>query len=375
MIEKPWFVFAGGGTAGHLFPALGVAESLRLQPEQIDISFFCTNKPSDKTILDRTDVEIIPQSVRPFSAKPWRWPVFWACWRESLSSCRRAFQKRRPAVVVGTGGYASGPPVRAAIQLGIPTFLLNPDAVPGRANRYLARQGKLAGIFAQWPVTLKHFPRGTPVLVTGCPVRRSFRYVDRAEVPSIVESFNLDPERKTLLVTGASQGAKTINETMIELAGLIAAQGWQVLHLSGLGDRDRVTQAYAKAGTRGVVLPFTDRMSSAMAAAELIVSRAGASSLAELLAMAKPAILFPYPFHRDRHQWHNGQVLVEAGAAMMLEDLKEAKANADRLRPILVELMEDDRQRAKMGQLAGALSRPQAADDVADTLWQASKGG
>jgi UDP-N-acetylglucosamine--N-acetylmuramyl-(pentapeptide) pyrophosphoryl-undecaprenol N-acetylglucosamine transferase len=180
--------------------------------------------------------------------------------------------------------------------------------------------------------------------------------------------FSLDPSKPTLLVTGASQGAHTINEAIIGLAPEIAAAGWQVLHLSGSADRERVQSAYAKAKTPAVVLSFTDQMAEAMAAADLIVSRAGASSLAEFLAIGKPSILLPYPFHRDRHQWHNGQVLVDAGAAVMFEDQKDAAANIRTLAPVLKTLMTDTAKREKMTQAARTLGRPEAADLVADCI-------
>src|SRR5690606_24094076 len=150
---------------------------------------------------------------------------------------------------------------------------------------------------------------------------------------AILESFGLERERRTLLVTGASQGARTINEALIRLAPMIAAAGWQVLHLSGPADRERVAGAYAETAGRVAglcynVLAFTDRMPEAMAACDLIISRAGASSLAEIQAVGKPSILMPYPFHKDRHQWHNAAVLVEAGAAVLVDDTKDGEQNA-----------------------------------------------
>jgi len=331
----------------------------------------------------------MPLRVQPVPRRPWRWPVFLARWRESVSLCRRRFQARGPAAVVGAGGYASGPPMAAALALGIPTFILNPDAVPGRANRHLARKGGpgrqhgLHAVFAQWAVTRDHLPAAAPVVVTGCPVRQAFRSVGGGQASSrspgdraageIRRSFGLDPGRRTLLVTGASQGARTINEAMILLARQVASAGWQVLHLSGSADRERVARAYAEAGTPGVVYPFTDRMAEAMSAADLIVSRAGASTLAEILIVGRPAVLLPYPFHRDRHQWHNAAVLVEALAAVLVEDVKEAPANARSLEPVLRSLMTDDARREAMAAAASRLSRPEAADEIADRLRRAAE--
>lgn len=377
MTREFWFVFAGGGTGGHLFPALAVVESLRSRGARIDVSFFCTDRAIDGEILRSAQVAGVPLGVRPLSGYPWHWPALLLRWRKSVSACVKAFSERRPAVVVGAGGYASGPPVAAGVRLGIPTFVLNPDAVPGRANRYLGRRhGRaLAGIFVQWSVTRNHFPPTAPVVVTGCPVRCGFRSVSGADVPELRRSFGLELGRRTLLVTGASQGARTINEAMIELAGVVASAGWQVLHLSGPADAERVARGYAKARDASVsptfhyrVVPFTERMSEAMAAADLVVSRAGASTLAEILAVGRPAILLPYPFHRDRHQWHNAAVAVEAGAAARLEDQRDAWANAEQLAPVLRSLLADDLRREAMARAARGLARPQAADLIADLL-------
>jgi UDP-N-acetylglucosamine--N-acetylmuramyl-(pentapeptide) pyrophosphoryl-undecaprenol N-acetylglucosamine transferase len=434
---RPWFVFAGGGTGGHLFPALSVVEWLRTG-DAVDVSFFCTQRPIDRDILGAAGVEALPLSVRPLPSRPWRWPAFLWHWRRSVGRCMAAFRHRRPGVVVGAGGYASGPPVHAALKLKIPTFLLNPDAVPGQANKHLARRKALSGIFAQWPITLKHFPSGAPVAVCGCPVRAAFlecrpdarpfspvadRYNAESPGEALVphrfvrpemqvglpdqrtarESFGLRPDVHMLLVTGASQGARTVNEAMMRLGGAVAKAGWQVLHLSGAADRERVEQAYSQAdgsqrspaaapqtradmsaqprgpapprpGATGphVVLPFVDRMAEAMVASDLILSRAGASSLAEILAVGRPCILLPYPFHRDRHQWHNGQVLVDAGAAVMLEDRRDATATAAELEPILTELMTDHARRERMAQAARALGRPGAARQIAVMLAEAA---
>ncbi len=372
MTQKPWMVFAGGGTGGHLFPALGVVEALRSGSLPIDVTFFCTPRPIDGEVLGRAEVEAIPQTVLPLTSKPWRWPAFWRQWRRSVAACHRAFVVRRPAVVVGAGGYASGPPVHAAMKLGIPTFLLNPDAVPGRANRWLARRKELSGIFAQWPVSKKHFPPSARVIVAGCPVRPAFRNLPDAQLD---RHFGLAPHRKTLLITGASQGARTINEALMYLADQIARTGWQVLHLSGAADRDRVEQAYTRAAENSKpsdfsfrVLTFSDRMAEAMVGADLIVSRAGASSLAEIQVVGKPSILLPYPFHRDRHQWHNAEVLTEAGAAVLIDDTRDGRQNAARLGPVLADLMGDDHKRASMAVAARGLACPESAERIAEHL-------
>lgn len=378
-------VFAGGGTGGHLFPALALVETLASRGDPVDISFFCTDRPIDHQILDAagshgvTHVEIVPQRVLPVATRPWEWPRFLLRWHETVRMCKDAFRRRRPAVVVGTGGYASGPAVHAAVGMGIPTFLLNPDAVPGRANQYLATRSSVHAVFAQWEVTRRHFPRHARVEVTGCPVRSAFRGGSATDVRAIRESFGLDPSRRVLLVTGASQGARTINEAMMRLAGSLDFGGWQVLHLAGAAHVQAVEEAYGRSGSalgmwrfRGRVLPFTERMAEAVAAADLILSRAGASTLAEILAAGKPSVLMPYPYHRDQHQRHNAMVLVEAGAAALVPDEKQDELNALRLGPVLAQLIQDERRRQAMAEAAQQLDRPEAAPRIVDRLLEAA---
>ena len=383
-----WFVFAGGGTGGHLFPALAVVDELRALAagtsdaegatrHGIDVSFLCTPRPIDAQVLGAAQIEAIRQPVKPFTVRPWRWPAFWSAWRASLAHCRTLFRARRPAAVVGAGGYASGPAVRVALDEGIPTFLLNPDAIPGRANRYLAGHKAMAGIFAQWEVTRKHLPASAPVAVTGCPVRRAFHEADGRDRGELLRSFELDPDRRVLLVTGASQGARTINEAMIALAETLDWDGWQILHLAGQADVERVSAAYGQAFRRrhgtARVLAFTDRMGEAMAAADLVISRAGASTLAELLVLGKPSILLPYPYHRDHHQRRNAEVLAEAGAAVLIDDAREVPLNRVRLEAALGPLLKDDAQRDAMARSARSLAQPESGRRIAQRLLEAGR--
>jgi UDP-N-acetylglucosamine--N-acetylmuramyl-(pentapeptide) pyrophosphoryl-undecaprenol N-acetylglucosamine transferase len=378
MSARPWFVFAGGGTGGHLFPALGVVEHLREQRPDIEITFFCTNRPIDQEILGKASVPAQPQSVQPIPAVKYRWPIFLWHWQRSIAACVRTFRQRRPAAVVGAGGYASDPPIRAALRLKIPAFLLNPDAVPGQANRRVAHRDGITAVFAQWEASKPHFPPSSPLEITGCPVRSTFRKVRTDNIAAIRQELDLNPNQPTLLVTGASQGAQSINEAMMRL-GANLPKSWQIMHLSGTADRVRVEQAYRDSAMPARVIAFTDRMPEAMAAANLIVSRAGASTLAEILAMGKPSVLLPYPYHKDQHQKLNGQVLVDAEAACMLTDQKNAEANASQLGPLLHSLMTAPDRLQKMGEAARKLDRPNAAEVIAERLCAAAgldaKGG
>ncbi len=363
MPEPRRILFAGGGTGGHLFPAVAVAEQLSELAPEATIEFFVTQRPIDAQILEPTPWSFTPQPVRPFSTKPWHWPAFWMAWRRGVAQGRRAMQSARPDVVVGTGGYGAGAPIQAAHDLGIARALLNPDLKPGRANRHLGRL--VDAVFCQWEPTARAFGGVSVVLATGCPVRRRFREASRDEG---CEVFGLDPNRRTLLVTGASQGARTVNRAMVALLDELEPQrdAWQVLHLSGRLDYDEVCRAYEVSTLHAVVLPFTDRMAEAIGAADLVVSRAGASTLAELTAVGRPAVLLPYPYHRDMHQAANAAVLADAGAAVALTDQIDPQANKASLGPVLTELMGYPERLSRMADAAARVGRPDAARVVAE---------
>ncbi len=355
------YLFGGGGTGGHLFPGIAVAEALRKRRPMARIVFLTTDRALDRQLLTPTGFEQIEQRVRPFSARPWDWPAFWLAWRASVRAAERQVRERRPRAVLGLGGYAAGPVVVAAHRHDVRRAILNPDAVPGRANRHLARRVDL--VVLQWAATRAHFAASVRCEDWGCPIRSEFAQADAA-VGRV--RFGLSEDRPVLLVTGASQGARTINQALLRVWPEFsrAHPQWQLLHLTGAADEADVRHAYAAAGVAANVLAFTHEMPLALAAADLVVSRAGASTLAELTALGKPSILFPYPFHRDQHQRKNAAELVAAGAAIGLTDCKNAAANAGPLRAAL-EACAPDAVRARQAQAAQQLARANAAERVA----------
>jgi UDP-N-acetylglucosamine--N-acetylmuramyl-(pentapeptide) pyrophosphoryl-undecaprenol N-acetylglucosamine transferase len=358
------YVFAGGGTGGHLFPGLAVANALRRSDSTARITFFTTQRQLDRELVGPTGFEQVEQPVRPFTLHPLRLPRFWWYWRRSVSDAQAYLRQHRPRAVLGLGGYAAGPPVVAARSLGIRTAILNPDAIPGRANRHLSRYADLVAM--QWDVSRTHFPLGTRCETLGCPIRAEFATADGAAGR---RQFGLLADRPVLLVTGASQGAHTVNQVLLRVwpAFHAAHPEWQLLHLTGPADEAAVRAAYAAAGTPTQVVSFTHEMWLALAAADAVVSRAGASTLAELAALGKPSILLPYPYHRDRHQHANAQVLVDAGAAVVLEDYLWPEKNEPALREALAGLA-DQNVRRTMAAAAARLGRPMAADAVASWL-------
>ncbi len=369
--HKAAVVFAGGGTGGHLFPALAVAEALRETVPDVRFTFFGTARPFDHATINLPNTDVISQSVQPLRMKPWSWPGFLLRWSQARRLCRAYFAAQRPAVVIGSGGFASGPPIYEAAKSGIPTVLMNPDAIPGRANRFLARRA--SRVFVQWPETQSAFAGHRHCEVAGCPIRTQFRSASRS---AGVEHFGLDPELRTLLVTGASQGATSINSAVIAILGDLARQsGWQVLHLAGPRDFARTQAAYRVQRLPAVVVPFTDRMADAMAAADLIVSRAGASTLAEITALGKPSVLLPYPHHRDMHQHANARVLVKIGAARIIHDRIDPHLTAPALREVLESLMPDEQVLKRMASAANRIGTTDAANTIAARIQRILDGG
>lgn len=363
-MAEPHVVMAGGGTGGHLFPGLAVAEAIRRREPAARLTFFTTTRALDRQLLGPHDYEQIEQPVRPFTLHPLRWPAFLWSWRRSVDAARAFLQQRRPVAVLGLGGYAAGPAVVAARRLGIRTAILNPDAIPGRANRHLVRYADL--VVLQWDVSRSRFPPGVACQTLGCPIRTDFANTDPLEGR---RRFELDPHRPLLLVTGASQGASTVNRALLHVwPGFHAAHPeWQLLHLSGPSEEQTMRAAYADAGAPARVLAFTSDMPLALAAADLVVSRAGASTLAELTALGRPSILLPYPYHRDRHQHANARVLADRGAAVLLEDRLLPELNAPSLRAAL-DTLADKTARLAMARAAHELARPGAAEAVAGWL-------
>ncbi len=361
---SPLIVFAGGGTGGHLYPALAIADALRKRFPRVRFLFFATQRAIDQRILGGADCDLIQQQMPDSDRAPWRWPGIYLRFRGSRLQCRARFESDLPAVVMGTGGIGSMPAVREAVRAGIPTALLNPDAVPGRANRYLAPSADV--IFTQWEETKEHLPPSSHVLTCGCPVRAAFNCTSR-EAGN--ERFGLDADRKTLLVTGASQGARTVNEAVLaNLAFLNSRPDWQILHVSGEEDYEEVRDAYSRRSIRAQVVPFTEHMAEALAAADLVVARAGASTLAEVTAVGRASILMPYPYHKDMHQLANARCLVRASAARIVHDKIDAGVNGTALRHVLEQLMTDDESRLAMAAAASRLGRGQAASLIADHL-------
>jgi UDP-N-acetylglucosamine--N-acetylmuramyl-(pentapeptide) pyrophosphoryl-undecaprenol N-acetylglucosamine transferase len=354
---------AGGGSGGHLFPALAVLKALRGRLSQLDVVWLTTTRPMDSKVLSQNRVSYVAQPVRPFSSKPWHWPGFWLAWRRSVALATQTLRDTGMDVLLATGGYGSGPAIAAAAKLGMPVGMLNPDATPGLANRTMGKNA--TKVFAQWETTLQHF-KPNQAVVAGCPIREEFLTTDKAKG---CEIFGLDANRPVLLVNGGSQGSRNINLAMLDLADWMTSQfgSWQILHVTGQADFEQVQKAYSRR-TGWKTVAFTSEMPAALAACDLAISRAGASTLAEITACGKPSILIPFPYDKKRHQYDNAAALVKAGAAAVIDDRLNGKANATPLKESLQTLLGDEIKRARMADASRQIGKPEAAQTIADTL-------
>ncbi len=372
-------VMAGGGTGGHVYPGLAVAEILSLwYPDQLHLLWAATPRPIDQRLLAKFGADYVAQPVRTLTKKPWQWWPFLRAWRESCGYWRSYFRQTSVHAVLALGGYAAAPAAMVASEMGIPLAVLNPDALPGVANRFLIRRADR--VFTQWNLPAAAIGKyHAKMVVTGCPIRSSLTSLSRRQAAQRLE---MDPDRPTLVITGASLGAKTINDAIIALLdqpdilgalhGPAPAQAhgsWQILHLTGLGQAAAARRAAAKFPSGfWKVLEYVDDMAAVWALADLVIARAGAGLCAELTACGVPAILLPYPFHRDQHQQANAAHLTSAGAARLVLDTKDAAINAAALHPVLLELLTHPATRQAMAQASRRLGRPQAAADVARRL-------
>lgn len=368
MPQEMTILLAGGGTGGHLYPGISVAEALRHQMPEAKPLFLCTTRDIDRVILEPTGFEFILQPIVPPVRTIAGLLKFWKSWRETKDLVRKILRERKPVAVLGLGGYAAGVAVKVAALRDVPAAMLNPDVIPGKANQYLMRYVKAVCCqfeATRWHVSLANQPK---LKVTGCPIRGDIRTLPaRAEAAG---RLGLDPILSTLVVTGASQGAQTVNEAVLTTLASVKLQGWQILHLAGKEHAEAVRGGYRELGIPARVIDFTPAMADVWASADLAISRAGASSCAELAACGVPSVLMPYPFHKDMHQRANAKVLVEGGAAVLVNDGRDRRKNAEQLKPVLESLLYDSARRQGMAEAAKRLARPDAAEAVAQVITQ-----
>jgi len=374
------FFFAGGGTGGHIYPAIAVAEEIAKIEPKAKIRFFCSTRDIDSRILNpapaagvgvkQTGFEYTTLPAKGFSFRPGRLFDFCTSFLKSYKIAKEEIASKDNAMVIGIGGYVAAPVCYAAHKLKVPVFLLNVDILPGRANKIIARWAD--EIFVQFEETAQNLARTrAKINVVGCPLRSGF---SNPQPYKAMEQLALDENKKTLLITGASSGSENINRTVCSLLEKLSgfADDWQIVHLTGEKNYNEVQSYYTGAKIRHKVLGYFDDMANLLAAADLVVGRSGAVSIAEYAAAGVPSICMPYPYHKDRHQYLNAGKLVEAGAAVIVDDLPDEKNRAEWLWEELDELMKDEKKLQQMANACKTIAKKDAAGKIAERLLETS---
>jgi UDP-N-acetylglucosamine--N-acetylmuramyl-(pentapeptide) pyrophosphoryl-undecaprenol N-acetylglucosamine transferase len=357
--QSPLYVFAGGGTGGHLAPGIAVAEQLRLEQPDCRIRFVGSGRPVERQMLAPTSFEYTSCETLPLTDLRRRPNRFvWSHWKAFREACR-SIRKDRPSAIIGLGGFASVPFAVAARKCGVPCILLEQNTVPGMANRWLSRWHPICLTFVE---SASHLPRKAIYHVTGNPLRRDVCRI-------VAANYALPLEHPTLLVLGGSLGSRQINDSVLAAIEQCASAlaGWNILHQTGPEGSDAARRLYSELGISHVVSPFFSDLPARLGDATLTVARAGATTLAELAAVGIPAILVPYPTAADDHQTRNAQLFVESGAAVMVTPPDRSFAPVD-LVPVLKPLLVDQPQLLKMSLAMKTLSKPNAAAEVVAIL-------
>jgi UDP-N-acetylglucosamine:LPS N-acetylglucosamine transferase len=358
------FIFAGGGTGGHLYPGLAIAAELRrLAPGTVRTLFVSSERPLDAEVLGGAGVEFVPSPALPLRMRPLHAAKFLRAFRAATAQSRGLIRERRegagdpgPVMLVAMGGFVAAPSVRAAVQERAPVALVNLDAVPGKANRWIARHA--LHVFSS---TRVRPGTGMPESAVVVPPIVRAQAAGRGTKAECRRRLGLDPAAPTLMVTGGSQGARSVNEFVSAFvesdAGLhilrddpIEAGGrpWQVLHQTGKGEDAAAAEVYRRAGLKAVVRPFAEAMGDWWGAADLAIARAGAGNVGEVWANKVPTLFMPYPYHRDEHQRYNALSLEDSGGVRIVRDVIDPRRNLESAGPTLRSLLEGAELRRQM---------------------------
>jgi UDP-N-acetylglucosamine--N-acetylmuramyl-(pentapeptide) pyrophosphoryl-undecaprenol N-acetylglucosamine transferase len=355
-------IIAGGGTGGHLFPGLAIARELCKRDEGARILFVTGRRKMESDILSRTNFLQSSIDVEGLKGRGWvkglrtlvKLPL-------SFFQSFSIIKGFSPSLVIGVGGYSSGPVCLVAKLMGIPSAIHEQNSYPGLTNRLLCRV--VDRVFISFEESRVHFSRGA-ILLTGNPIREEFLTEDKVE--------RNGSKTFTILILGGSQGAKVINRTVIATLSILKEKGRDlcVIHQTGESDYSDVLKTYERAGVKGEVLPFIEDMSRTYHRADLVISRAGATTVSELAALGKPSILIPYPHAANNHQVTNAQMLVRAGGAEMI--LQET-LNGESLARSLMRYMDDRAVLNEMAMKARKVGRGDAARLIVDQLMEMIK--
>lgn len=361
-------VVTGGGTGGHVYPALAIAQGLLKAKPGIEILYIGTDRGLEAEVVTRAGLPFATIKVQGLERRR-LWKNFKALARlgQGLWEAYSLLRLFRPQVVVGTGGYVCAPVCMVAAILRIPVILHEQNAFPGLTNRILSRVART--VCLTFPEAKKYFPSRVELVTTGLPVRPEILATNREEARA---KLKIGPDQFFILIVGGSQGARSLNYAALSL--FRAYQGrpsLKILHVAGRKDYEQLKAEAAKLGIyvdgngNITIVPYLHDIHLALAAADLVIGRAGASFLAEVLVKGLPAVLIPYPYAAGNHQEYNARALAEKGAAIIIRDNELA---AGKLLRTVESLLADPERLKKMAQASARLGRPDALEKIVDKI-------
>lgn len=358
------YYIACGGTGGHLFPGLAVAQELRARKHEVVL--FVSTKSIDAQIMSQhPEFECIKLPVIGWPGVGLKVFKFLAAFLRAYKLCMIHLKMNPPQGVIGMGGFSCAPLLMAASRMKILTFLHESNVIPGKVTRHLAN--RMTKVFLGFEECASYLPKAS-CYTTGTPVRSDLIKMDRLKA---ARALQLNPELKTLVVTGGSQGAKMLNTWVIKALSKLQLQwkNWQVIHLTGESSFEEVKKSYSKMEIHALVFPFCHEMAAVYSLADLVVSRAGASSLTEISFYGLPSILIPFPFAADKHQDANANIFVRKGATRCVQETKDSDIDFTRE---LHSLMGNDKQRAAMASAASRLNQEDVAQKIVQEVEHAT---
>lgn len=357
--KKYRIIIGGGGTGGHIFPAISIANALSGMLNDTRFLFVGARGKIEMEKVPEAGYEIVGLPVAGFQRKiSLRNISFFFKLTRSMLLSAKLIRKFKPHLAIGVGGYASGPIVRAAARRGIPVVLQEQNSYAGVTNRLLGKSAdKICVAYAGME---KYFPR-EKIVLTGNPVRQDL-VMPQDEYKNSLSHFGLNPEQKVILLIGGSLGARTLNKGIMANLDLIRDSGFQWIWQCGKYYHSAAEESLRNSGVTNIRLfPFIKEMNRAFQAADLIISRAGAGTISELCIVGKPVILVPSPNVAEDHQTSNAKSLTDHGAAVMVTD-KEAE---NELVPTAIRLAGDEEEKTKLSENIQKLALPDAAEDIA----------
>lgn len=357
-------VISGGGTGGHIYPAIAIANELRSLNPKLDIIFIGGKEQLEAKIIPRYNFPFVAISAAGFPrGLTLRWFKVIIKVISGFINSISLLKSLKPQVVIGTGGYVCGPVLLSAVLLGIPTVIQEQNTVPGLTNRILGRL--VDEINIAFEEAAKYFKNGKVVL-TGNPIRREVGEV-KIEKSQTYDKLGLNRGLKTIFVLGGSQGARSLNDAMMAASPLLApfAHKIQIVHQARDDDIEEVESQYESAKITSLVQPFFDNIHEIYSLTDLMVCRAGAMTLAEVTACGLPAIVVPYPYATANHQTKNTQAMQKNGAAILIRD---EELTGERLAKTIISLLEDEKTLAQMANASRQLGKPDAAEKIAKAV-------